>query len=191
MKFKILIVDDERCIRDVFSQLFIEKGYIIKSAENGQEGIEVAHRFKPDIVILDMNLPDISGIEVLSQIKKANFPTEVIIVTAYGTINNAVEATKLGAYDYLEKPVDNDELLLLMSRALEVKKLQKKVEELKKELSSRYHFSNIIGTSSQMNSIFQMMGKIAQVDGTVLITGESGTGKELVARAIHYNSLRT
>jgi two-component system response regulator AtoC len=137
-----------------------------------------------------MNLPDISGIEVLSQIKKVSNPPEVIIVTAFGTIKNAVEATKLGAYDYLEKPVDNDELLLLTSRALEVKKLQKKVEELKLELSSRYHFSNIIGTSSQMNSVFQMMGKIAQVDGTVLITGESGTGKELVARAIHYKSLR-
>jgi DNA-binding NtrC family response regulator len=190
MKFKILIVDDERSIRDVFAQLFKEKGYIIESAENGKEGIEIAQRFRPDVIILDMNLPDITGIDVLSQIKKLINPPEVIIVTAFGTIKNAVEATKLGAYDYLEKPVDNDELLLLMSRALEVRKLQKKVEELKLELSSRYHFSNIIGTSSQMNSVFQMMGKIAQVDGTVLITGESGTGKELVARAIHYNSLR-
>lgn len=190
MKFKILIIDDEESIRDIFSLLLEEKGYIVETAKTGNEGLNKARKFVPEIILLDMNLPDISGIEVLSQIKESFSQTEVIIITAYGTIKNAVEATKLGAYDYLEKPVDNEELFLLISRALEVKQLKREVEELKTELFSRYRFSNIIGTSSKMNSIFQMMEKIARVDGTVLITGESGSGKELVARAIHFNSPR-
>jgi DNA-binding NtrC family response regulator len=191
MKFKILIIDDEDCIREVFSQLLREANYSVEEADTGKNGIEIARRFFPDIVLLDMNLPDISGMEVLSFVKDADLPAEVIIITAYGTIKNAVEATRLGAYDYLQKPVDNEELLLVVSRALEVKRLQREVEELRSELSSRYQFSNIIGTSSRMNSIFQMMAKISRVEGTVLITGESGTGKELVARAIHYNSSRS
>ncbi len=190
MKFKILIIDDEQSIRDIFSLLLEEKGYLVETAETGRDGLSRARKFLPDAILLDMNLPDTTGIEVLSKIKKSLPQTEVIIITAFGTIKNAIEATKMGAYDYLEKPVDNDELLLLISRALEVKRLLREVEELKSELSERYRFSNIIGTSSKMNSIFQMMEKIAKVDGTVLITGESGTGKELVARAIHFNSPR-
>jgi len=191
MKFKILIIDDEECIREVFSALLKEKNYSVEEAETGNQGVEIARRFNPDIILLDMNLPDISGMDVLSFVKESNIPAEVIIITAYGTIKNAVEATRLGAYDYLQKPVDNEELLLLVSRALEVKRLQREVEELRSELSSRYQFTNIVGTSSRMNSIFQMMAKISRVEGTVLITGESGTGKELVARAIHYNSSRS
>ena len=190
MKFKILVIDDEKNIRDIFSLLLEEKGYLVETAETGEGGLSKARKFSPDTILLDMNLPDLSGIEVLSRIKKFLPQAEVIIITAFGTVKSAVEATKLGAYDYLEKPVDNEELLLLISRALEVKKLLREVEELKSELSERYRFSNIIGTSSKMNSIFQMMGKIARVDGTVLITGESGTGKELVARAIHFNGPR-
>jgi two-component system response regulator AtoC len=190
MKFKILVIDDEKNIRDIFSLLLEEKGYLVETAETGEEGLSKARKFSPDTILLDMNLPDLSGIDVLSRIKKFLPQAEVIIITAFGTVKSAVEATKLGAYDYLEKPVDNEELLLLISRALEVKKLLREVEELKSELSERYRFSNIIGTSSKMNSIFQMMGKIARVDGTVLVTGESGTGKELVARAIHFNGPR-
>ncbi len=190
MKFKILVIDDEKNIRDIFSLLLEEKGYIVETAETGERGLSKARKFSPDTILLDMNLPDLSGIEVLSRIKKFLPQAEVIIITAFGTVKSAVEATKLGAYDYLEKPVDNEELLLLISRALQVKKLLREVEELKSELSERYRFSNIVGTSSKMNSIFQMMGKIARVDGTVLITGESGTGKELVARAIHFNGPR-
>jgi two-component system response regulator AtoC len=190
MKFKILVIDDEKNIRDIFSLLLEEKGYLVETAETGERGLSKARKFSPDTILLDMNLPDLSGIEVLSRIKKFLPQAEVIIITAFGTVKSAVEATKLGAYDYLEKPVDNEELLLLISRALQVKKLLREVEELKSELSERYRFSNIIGTSSKMNSIFQMMGKIARVDGTVLITGESGTGKELVARAIHFNGPR-
>jgi len=188
MKHKILIIDDEKNIRDIFSLLLEDKDYSVKTAENGEEGLKKAMSFNPDVILLDMNMPDYSGIEVLAKIKEALPTAQVIIITAFGTIQNAVEATKLGAYDYLEKPVDNNELLLLISRALEVKRLRREVNELKSELSARYRFSNIIGTSGKMNSIFQMMEKISRVDGTVLITGESGTGKELIARAIHFKS---
>jgi DNA-binding NtrC family response regulator len=190
MKFKILIIDDEQNIREIFSLLLKEQGYEVETAENAAIGLEKIISFKPDLLLLDMNLPDISGIEVLGQVKVLHPETEVIIITAFGTIKNAVEATRQGAYDYLEKPIDNDELLLLISRVLKVKKLQREVDELKSKLSSQYRFSNIVGRSAKMNSIFQMMDKIARVDGTVLITGESGTGKELAARAIHFNSPR-
>lgn len=190
MKFKILIIDDEQNIRDIFSMLLEEQGYEVETAEKGTDGLEKIKTFKPDLLLLDMNLPDISGIEVLAQVKVLHPETEAIIITAFGTIKNAVEATRQGAYDYLEKPIDNDELLLLISRVLKIKNLQREVDELKSKLSSQYRISSMVGRSAKMNSIFQMMDKIARVDGTVLITGESGTGKELAARAVHFNSPR-
>ena len=188
--FKILVVDDEKSIRDIFSLLLKEKGYIVETAETGRDAFEKAGEYSPDVVLLDMNLPDMSGLDALTSMKEITPEAQFIIITAYGTIKNAVEATRKGASDYLEKPVDNDQLLHVIGRALEVKKLRLEVAALKSELTSRFRFSSIVGTSSQMNSVFQLMGKIAQVDGTVLITGESGTGKELAARAIHFNSPR-
>jgi DNA-binding NtrC family response regulator len=190
MKFKILIVDDEQNIRDIFSLLLEEQGYEVETAGKGTIGLKKMRSFKPDLLLLDMNLPDITGLEVLAQVKVLHPETETIIITAFGTIKNAVEATRQGAYDYLEKPINNDELLLLISRVIQVKKLQREVDELKSKLSSQYRISSMVGRSGKMNSIFQMMDKIARVDGTVLITGESGTGKELAARAIHFNSPR-
>ncbi len=186
MRFRILIVDDEKNIRDIFALLLEEKGYEVKSAASGADGLAAAAAFRPDVVLLDMNLPDASGLDVLAEIR-TNLPkARIIIITAFGTIKNAVEATKLGAYAYLEKPIDNEELLLLIERAIEVAELEAEVEELRTELTNRYAFANIVGTSARMNSVFQLMHKIAPVEGTVLITGESGTGKELVARAIHF-----
>jgi len=150
----------------------------------------LARAFAPDVVLLDMNLPDMAGLDVLAGLRGLRPAPEIVIVTAFGTIRNAVEATKLGAFAYLEKPVDNDELLLSLGRAVEVQGLRRQVETLRSELTSRYRFSNIVGTSARMNSVFQLMEKISRVDGTVLVTGESGTGKELVARAIHFASPR-
>jgi DNA-binding NtrC family response regulator len=190
MKNKVLVLDDESKIRDIFTLLLQENGYLVETAASGREGLEKAKTFNPDVLLLDMNLPDIAGMEVLSRIQRYLPKCEILIITAYGTIRSAVEATKLGAYAYLEKPVDNDELLLMISRALEVKKLEAEVEDLKTELTSRYSFANIVGTSAKMNSVFQLMHRIARVDGTILITGESGTGKELAARAIHFNGPR-
>jgi len=186
MKFKILIIDDEKGIRDIFTLVLEEKGYVVRSAESGAVGLAAAAAFRPDVLLLDMNLPDMSGLEVLAEVPARLPKCRIVIITAYGTIKNAVEATRRGAYAYLEKPVDNDELILAIERALEVKQLEAEVEELRTELTSRYAFSNIVGTSARMNSVFQLMNKIAPVEGTVLVTGESGTGKELVARAIHF-----
>jgi len=186
MKFKILIIDDEKNIRDIFSLLLEENGYLVESAADAETGLARIAAFRPDVLLLDMNLPDRPGIEVLSRVRALLPRCRTIIITAFGTIKNAVEATKLGAYAYLEKPVDNEELLLMISRTLEVQRLEAEVEVLKTELTSRYSFSNIVGTSGGMNSVFQMMHKVARVDGTVLVTGESGTGKELAARAIHF-----
>ncbi|HOW85776.1 MAG TPA: sigma-54 dependent transcriptional regulator [Candidatus Aminicenantes bacterium] len=183
---RILIIDDERSIREVFAVLLGDKGYQVETAGNGRRGLELAGPFAPDVVILDMNLPDISGLEVLAGLRQARPGPGIIIVTAFGTIRNAVEATKLGASAYLEKPVDNEELLLEIARILEVRSLRHEVEALRSELVSRYRFSAIVGTSARMNSVFQLMDKISRVDGTVLVTGESGTGKELVARAVHF-----
>ena len=190
MKNKVLVLDDESNIRDIFTLLLQENNYLVETAASGREGLEKAKAFAPDVLLLDMNLPDMAGMEVLSRIQRYLPKCRILIITAFGTIRSAVEATKLGAYAYLEKPVDNDELLLMISRALEVKKLEAEVEDLKTELTSRYSFANIVGTSAKMNSVFQMMHRIARVDGTILITGESGTGKELVARAIHFNGPR-
>ena len=190
MKPRILVVDDEKNIRDIFSLLLEEHGYEVRTAASGGAGVETARAFGPDAVLLDMNLPDMPGLDVLARLKESHPETGIIIVTAYGTIRSAVEATKLGAYAYLEKPVDNEEMLLGVSRILEVRRLKQEVETLRSELSSRYRFSNIVGTSGRMNSVFQLMEKIARVEGTVLITGESGTGKELAARAIHFASPR-
>ncbi len=186
MKLKILIVDDEQAIRDIFSLLLEEKGFDVATEASGRDGLARARSFVPDVLLLDMNLPDMTGLDVLAGVKDTLPACRIIVVTAFGTIRNAVEATKRGAYAYLEKPVDNEELLLLIERALEVRRLEAEVAGLKAELSARYRFSEIVGTSAPMNSIFQMMDRVARVDGTVLLTGESGTGKELVARAIHY-----
>jgi DNA-binding NtrC family response regulator len=190
MKPKVLIIDDEKSIRDIFTLLLEEKGYAVEAAETGKAGIARARAFRPDAVLLDMNLPDISGMEAIPRVKEAGPGAEIVIITAFGTIRNAVEATKLGAYAYLEKPVDNEELLLTLGRLVEVKALAREVETLRSELKERYAFSNIIGTGARMNSVFQTMARVARVDGTVLITGESGTGKELVAKAIHYEGPR-
>ncbi len=190
MNPRILIIDDERSIREVFSVLLADHGFLLETAENGRLGLERARTFAPDVVLLDMNLPDLPGLEVLAGLRESRPEPGIIIVTAFGTIRNAVEAVKLGAAAYLEKPVDNEELLLAITRILEVRNLRHEVEALRSELTSRYRFSAIVGTSARMNSVFQLMEKISRVDGTVLITGESGTGKELVARAVHFASPR-
>ena len=170
---KILIVDDEKGIREIFSLLLEERGHTVREASSGEEALTIIPLFSPDLLLLDMNLPGISGIDLLERVKREFPKTSVIIMTAFGSIRSAVEATRLGAYDYLEKPVDNDELLLLIARALEVKELNRRVEELQERLTEPVSLKRIVGVGPKMQSIFQALEKVARVDGTVLITGES------------------
>jgi DNA-binding NtrC family response regulator len=187
---RILIVDDELQIRRILSVLLTERGYEIAASETGEEALVLQPKFQPDIVLLDINLPGIGGLETLKNLLAQDPRTVCIMMTAFGTIRSAVQAMRLGAFDYLSKPFDNDELLLTIERAARMRRLDNEVAALRSELEARYGFNEIIGISSEMREVFRIMAKVAAVNATVLIAGESGTGKELVARAIHRRSSR-
>ena len=188
---RILIVDDEKQIRRIVSLLLREERHDVSEAGTGREALDLFDRSKPELVLLDLSLPDIGGMEVLRDCLQRDASVPVIMMTAFGTIRSAVEAMQAGAHHYLAKPFDNDEMLLLIERALQVRRLSKEVDDLRSELEARYGFTEIIGVSPKMQEVFRVMAKVAAVDTTVLVTGESGTGKELVARAIHRRSRRS
>src|SRR5215510_1409971 len=187
----ILIVDDEPQIRRILSVLLSDNGFEVAEAESGEQALELAQEFRPDIALLDVNMPGMDGLALLRALLKIHSNLDCIMMTGYATIRSAVEAMKSGAFDYIAKPFDNDELLLIINRALEMRKLSREVDELRDELSSRYGFNEIIGISPKLQAVFRTMTKVAPVDATVLIEGASGTGKELVARAIHRRSNRS
>lgn len=187
---RILIVDDEKQIRRILSVLLRERGHQVEEALSGEEALDRQSAFHPEIVLLDLSLPGIDGLEALARLLERDPSVDVIMMTAYGTIRSAVEAMRRGAFDYLTKPFDNDELLLIIERALRMRRLNAEVEALRDELETRYGFSDIVGLSPLMQDVFRVMAKVARVDATVLIVGPSGTGKELVARAIHRRSAR-
>ena len=187
---KILIVDDEQQIRRILGLMLAEQGFDVAAAASGEEALPLALDFRPDVALLDVNLPGMSGLQTLRALLEQNGKVSCVMMTAYGTIRSAVEAMRLGAYDYLTKPFDNDEVTIIIKRALELHRLSHEVEELRAELSSRYGFNEIVGISSRIQSVFRAITKVAPVDATVLIEAESGTGKELVARAIHRRSNR-
>jgi DNA-binding NtrC family response regulator len=187
---KILIVDDEAKIRTIVSQILTDEGYTVETASGGDESVKIAGRFRPDLVLMDQNMPDISGIEAMTRIKENIGDVTVIMLTAYGSIELAVEAMKKGAYDYLTKPFDNDELLLIILRALERSSLAREVTTLKRQLRDKYRFESIIGVSPQMQQLYEQMQRVCDTTATVLVQGESGTGKELVAKALHFHSSR-
>jgi DNA-binding NtrC family response regulator len=187
---KALIMDDEPQIRRILKILLSDNGIEVAEAESGGQALAVGREFKPDIALLDVSMPGMDGLAVLRELLSVHSSLDCIMMTAYGTIRSAVEAMKSGAFDYLTKPFDNDELLLIVNRALEMRRLSREVEDLRDELSSRYGFNEIIGISPKLQAIFRKMAKVASLDTTVLIEGESGTGKELVARAIHRRSNR-
>jgi len=188
---RILIVDDEKQIRRILAVLLAEKGYEVAEADSGETALSIQPEFQPNVVLLDLSLPGIDGLDTLKKILERDPRVDCIIMTAYGTIRSAVQAMRLGAFDYLAKPFDNDELLMIIDRALRVRSLGAEVEALRTELEASYGFSEIVGISPKMREVFRIMSKVAAVDATLLITGESGTGKELVARAIHRRSRRS
>jgi DNA-binding NtrC family response regulator len=186
----ILLIDDEKSVRTTLALMLQKVGYRVEEATGGGEGIE---KFKTrffDIVITDLKMEPLDGLAVLREVKAANPSSEVLVMTAYSTVESGVEAIKLGAYDYIQKPFDKDELLLLIGKALEHKNLKHEVEQLQSELKEKYRFENIIGNSKEMLDVLGMVSKIAKTESTVLVSGDSGTGKELIAKAIHLNSRR-
>ncbi len=187
---KILIVDDEKMIRIVLSKVLSKAGYEIFEAENGKEALEKYEQYKPDLVLLDFQLPGMNGLEVLEELKEDNESLIVIMLTAYGNIKNAVHAMKLGAYDYLAKPFDNEEIVLVIQKAFQTMNLGKEVKFLKEKLNEKNIFKTIIGESPEMKKVLEQVRLVAKTDVTVLIEGETGTGKELVAKLIHQDSLR-
>jgi DNA-binding NtrC family response regulator len=187
---KLLIVDDEENIRLILESVFSDAGYEVETAVNGLQALEKIKSFHPEILLLDKNMPYMSGMETLQRIKKHYPNIVVIIVTAYGDVTSAVEAMKLGAYDYIEKPFDNDKMLLLLKRAGEHYRLQSEVLNLQKAVGRKFSFQNIIGNSQALDKVLKRTADVCETDASVLITGESGTGKELIAKAIHFNSTR-
>jgi DNA-binding NtrC family response regulator len=187
---RILVVDDEATIRDGCRLILEEQGHIVECASTGNEGLQRIQDAHPDIVLLDMKLPDRDGMEILKTVKPKYPDLFVIIMTGYATVSTAVEAMKLGAYDYQAKPFNCDELILNVDRAIETKRLLEENKILRGELSERFHFKKIIGEHPRMIEVFDQITRVAPVDTSVLVCGESGTGKELVARAIHIHSSR-
>jgi DNA-binding NtrC family response regulator len=189
-KGKILVVDDEEIVLKSCQKILEGGGHQVFTALSGQEAFELLGKESIDIVITDIKMPGMDGMEVLERIKEKYPDILVIMITGYSTVQSAVQAMKLGAFDYIPKPFTPDEVLVVVEKALEKKSLIYENIYLRKELEAKYGFDNIIGSSPKMQEVYKLIRKVAPTDSTVLIRGESGTGKELIARAIHFNSPR-
>jgi len=187
---KILVIDDEQSLLEVLQAAMVKEGYEVTTTTKPDEAIRILHDDHVDAIITDLKMTPIDGLQVLQEAKKLDNDIVVIMITAFGSIETAVEAMKNGAYDYVIKPFQMDEIRMTLRRALAHRNLVKENFSLKRELAGLYRFENIVGASEVMHKLFRKMEKLSDTDSTVLIYGESGTGKELVARALHYNSAR-
>src|SRR3990170_7100021 len=194
-----LVIDDERSMREFLSIMLEKEGYKVMAVDNGNDALKFIRKSRDpetgsghgfDLIITDIKMPKVGGIDILKESMSLNPNTPVIMITAFASTDVAVEAMKLGAYDYITKPFKVDEIKIIIKNAIEKKSLFDENISLKEELKGRYHFSNIVGKSEKIQKIFELIQKVAYGKSTVLITGESGTGKELVAKAIHHNSNR-
>ncbi len=188
---RILIVDDEESFRHMLSVILIKEGYEVETSSNGEEGLQRAAASTFDQILCDIRMPRMDGLAFLREIKKTGTEATIIVMSAYGTVDIAIEAMKLGAYDYISKPFKPDEIILILRKAEEREQLRRENQLLRKEVAREYSFENIVSKNEKMQKIFDVIKKVSQYKSTVLITGESGTGKELVARALHYNSDRS
>lgn len=186
----ILVIDDERVICEGCRLAFSNSGHLVSTRMTGRAGLDALLDGQFDVVLLDMKLPDMDGMDLLRTLRKEKPDVYVIVMTGYSTVQNAVEAMKLGAFDYLAKPFSDDELVLAVERAIEKKCLVEENLSLRKQLVDRFGFNNIVGKNSEILRIFDQIGRVAPTDSTVLLYGESGTGKELFARAVHAHSQR-
>ena len=187
---KVLVIDDDASLRRVMEMQLEEIGCDVLAVASGKEALGVLEEATPDLVITDLRIPGMSGMDILKSLRTDHPELTVIMVTAYGTVKTAVEAMKAGAYDYLTKPIDYDELTLVVNRALEHQQLLEEVRNLRLTLDEKYGFESIIGRSKILLRVLEMTSRVAQTDSIVLIRGETGTGKELLAKAIHQNSRR-
>lgn len=187
---KVLIIEDEELMRVILEELLKGEGYEVFTAEDGESAIEIFSAEDIDLIVTDIRMQGIDGLELLDKLKSIDENALVIIITAYSSVDSAIAALRKGAYDYITKPFVNEELLKTIRNALRQRELFRENRYLRRELNKRYSFSEIIGTSESLQNVFRLVEKISATNSTVLIQGESGTGKELIARAIHHNSLR-
>jgi len=187
---KILVIDDSPEILTLFSEYLRAEKYEVDTSADGSAGIEMIEKRFYDLIITDLKMPGVDGMKVLEFAMNHSPDSLCIILTGYGTVKNAVEAIKLGAFDYLTKPVKMDEIKVTLQRALDYRNLKMENINLRNQLKKKYKFENIIGDHERMHKVFEIVEKVADTDSTILILGESGTGKELIAKAIHYNSYR-
>jgi two-component system response regulator AtoC len=186
----ILIVDDDNAFRIATVALLEDNGFGVQVASNGTEGQRIFEKQSFDLVLSDLVMEGMNGIELLQWVKERSPETPVMMITGYASVKTAVEAIRLGAYDYITKPCDNDELLIKVRRVLADRKKDREINQLRDELRGTYSFSNIISQSNSMKQVFKSVGQVADTDATVLVLGETGTGKEMLAKAIHFNSSR-
>jgi DNA-binding NtrC family response regulator len=186
----ILVIDDDPSVRAILEEFLQLKGFEVTVAGDGEMGIDLLQEKKIDLYFIDLVLPGMGGMEVLKNVAALNIIIPAIVITGFGAIETAVEAIKLGAFDYITKPFVLEELLLVVRRALDFSKLKKENLSLKRQLKQRYDFQGLVGHSPQMQEVYGLIKKISDTDATILIEGESGTGKELIAKTIHYNSSR-
>ncbi|MFB3825974.1 MAG: sigma-54-dependent transcriptional regulator [Bryobacteraceae bacterium] len=189
-KGNILVVDDEADIRESLEALLSLEGYTVDLAANAREGIQKLEKRPYDLVLLDLMMPDRSGMDVLKELRERDRETPIFMITAYGSVERAVDALKLGANDFFPKPWQNEKLVIEIERAISSRRLESENTQLKRALKQRYSFPNIVGKSERMQRMLDLVGQVAPTRSTVLITGETGTGKELVAKAIHTHSPR-
>ncbi len=187
---RILIIDDDPAMVSVISEICHERGHQTIAFNSGQKAIENLANHSPQLVITDLKMDKVGGLDILRECREVLPQTPVIVITAYAKVESALEAMKLGAYDYIAKPFKVDELQLTIQRALDHQQDRREIQQLRRAVKEKYRFENIIGTSQKMQDVYNLIAKVADTDSTILIQGESGTGKELVARALHFNSNR-
>src|SRR3990167_1615870 len=191
MKGRILVVDDEEVIVKALVKYLTQEGFDVESAPDGPQAIEMCKDKHFDLILTDLKMPSMDGIELIKKAKKISPDLSFIVMTGHGSINNAVQAMKVGAFHYITKPFELEDVKHTILKALKNSSLSYENRLLRKQVKTRYGMDNIIGASEELEEVFKLVEKVAETDSTVLILGESGTGKELIARAIHYNSARS